>query len=153
MVLDFSSEGHLKIDRNTLIPLYRKQFSFDEKQVHRVVALGKISMVPQHVRIVPRTVYGWKVPPVSRVALLEPQERFTKIENQIAQDPLFSFEKGTVPIIIAKANDKILTICKDKTLGLSQLASYRLIKEVKQQQVKNYNEFSSCTTCKTWKKQ
>ena len=24
------SEGKLKIDRNTLVPLYRKQFSFDE---------------------------------------------------------------------------------------------------------------------------
>ena len=33
------SEGKLKIDRNTLVPLYGTQFSFDEKQVYRVVAL------------------------------------------------------------------------------------------------------------------
>ena len=31
----------LKIDRNTLVPLYRKQFSFDEKQVYRVVAVRR----------------------------------------------------------------------------------------------------------------
>ena len=33
------SVGKLKIDRNILVPLYRKQFSFNEKQVYRVVAL------------------------------------------------------------------------------------------------------------------
>ena len=33
------SENKLKFDRNTLVPLYGKQFSFDEKQVYRVVAL------------------------------------------------------------------------------------------------------------------
>ena len=32
------SESKLKIARNTLVPLFRKQFSFDEKQVYRVVA-------------------------------------------------------------------------------------------------------------------
>ena len=32
------SEGKLKIDRSTLVLLYRKQFSFDEKHVYRVVA-------------------------------------------------------------------------------------------------------------------
>ena len=43
------SEGKLKIDRNILDPLYRKQFSFDENQVYRVVALEKVSIPPQHV--------------------------------------------------------------------------------------------------------
>ena len=32
------SEGKLKINRNTLVPLYKEHFSFDEKQVYRVVA-------------------------------------------------------------------------------------------------------------------
>ena len=32
------SESKLKFDRNTFIHLYRKQFSFDEKQIYRVVA-------------------------------------------------------------------------------------------------------------------
>ena len=63
------SEGKLKIDRNTLVPLHRKQFSFDEKQVYRVVALEKVSIPPQHVMIVPGTIPGWKAPPVARVAL------------------------------------------------------------------------------------
>ena len=43
------SEGKLKIDRNTLVPLYRKQISFREKQVYRVVALERVSVPPQHV--------------------------------------------------------------------------------------------------------
>ena len=85
------SEGKLKIDRNILVPLYRKQFSFDEKQVYRVVALEKVSIPPQRVMIVPGTNPGWKAPPVARVALFEPHERFIDNENQIAQDAIFSF--------------------------------------------------------------
>ena len=87
------SEGKLKIDRNTLVPLHRKQFSFDEKQVYRVVLLEKVSIPPQHVMIVPGTIPGWKAPPVARVALSKPHERFIDNENQKAQDALFSFEK------------------------------------------------------------
>ena len=43
-------------DGNTLVPFYREQFSFDEKQVHQVVALEKVSIPPQHVMIVPSTI-------------------------------------------------------------------------------------------------
>ena len=87
------SEGKLKIDRNILVPLYKKQFSFDEKQVYRVVALERGSIPPRHVMIVPGTIPGWKAPPVARVAWSEPHERFIDNENQIAHDALFSFEK------------------------------------------------------------
>ena len=65
------SKSRLKIDENILVSLYRKPFSFDEKQVYRVVALEKVSIPPQHVMIVPDTILGWKVPPVARVALFE----------------------------------------------------------------------------------
>ena len=61
------SESKLKIDRNILVPVYRKQFSFDEKQVYRVVALEKVSIPPQHVMIVPGTIPHWKAPPIARV--------------------------------------------------------------------------------------
>ena len=134
------SERKLKIDRNTMVPLYRKQFSIDEKQIYRVVALEKVSIPPQHVMIVPGTLPGWKAPPVARVALFEPHERFTDNENQKAQDGLFSFEKGIVPITIANTNDEVSTIYKDTTLGSSQLVSDRLIQETNQNQMKNYNE-------------
>ena len=134
------SEGKLKTDRNILVPFYRKQFSFDEKQVERVVALEKVSIPPQHVRVVPGTIPGWKVPPVARVALFEPHERFINNENQIGQDALFSFEKGIVPLTIANIKDEVLTIYKDTTLGSSQLVSDRLIQEINQKQLKNYNE-------------
>ena len=87
------SESKLKIDRNTLVTLYRKQFSFDEKQVYRVVALEKVSIPPQHAMIVPGTIPGWKAPPVAGVALFETHESFIDNENQIAQDALFSLEK------------------------------------------------------------
>ena len=134
------SEGKLKLDKNTLVPLYRKQFSFDENQVYRVVALEKVSIPPQLVMIVPGTIPVWKVPPAARVALFEPHERFIENENQIAQDALFSFEKGIVPITIANTNDEVLTIYKNTTLGSSQLVSDRLIQEINQKQTKNYNE-------------
>ena len=107
----------MKIDRNTLVPLYRKLFSFDEKQVYGVVALEKVSISPQHFMIVPGRIPGWKAPPVVRVALFEPHERFINKENQIAQDALFSFEKR--PITLAISNDEVLTIYKDTTLGSS----------------------------------
>ena len=134
------SEGKLKIDGNTLVPLYRKQFSFNEKQVYGVVALEKVSIRPQYVMIVSGTIPGWKAPPVTRVALSEPNERLIDDENQIAQDALFSFEKGIVLITTAKTNDEVLTIYKDTTLGSSQLVSDCLIQEINQKQMKNYIE-------------
>ena len=121
------SENKLKIDRNILVPLYRKQFSVDEKQVYRVVALEKVSIPPQHVMIVPGTIPGWKTSPVARVVLFEPHERFIDNENQIAQAALFSFEKGILPITIANTNDEVLTIYKDTTWGSSELVPDRLI--------------------------
>ena len=134
------SEGNLKIDRSKLVPLYRKQFSFDEKQVNRVVALEKIWIAPQHVMIVSGTILGCKARPAAGVVLFEPHERFTITENQIAQNALFSFEKGLVPILIANTNDEVLTIYKDTTSGLSKLESDCLIQEIKEKQMKNYNE-------------
>ena len=74
------------------------------------------------------------------MTLLEPHKRFIENENQIAQDALFSFEKGIVLITIANTNDKGLTIYKDTTLGSSQLVSDRLIQEINQKQMKIYNE-------------
>ena len=134
------SESKLKIDRYTLFPLYRKQISFDEKQVYRVVALEKVSITPQHVMIVPGTIPGWEAPPMARVALFEQHERFIDNENQVAQDALFSFEKGIIPITIANTNDAVLTIHKDTILGSSQLVSDCLIQEINQKSKKNYNE-------------
>ena len=122
-----------------MVPLYRKQFSFDENQIYRVVALEKISIPPQHVMIGPGTIPGWEAPPVARNPLLEPHEQFINNENQIEQDALFRFEKGIVPITIANTNDEVLTIYKDTTLGSSQLVSDRLIQEVNQKQMKEYN--------------
>ena len=86
------SEGTLEIDRNILVP-FTKYFSFDEKQVYRVVAIEKVSIPAQHVMIVPSTIPGSKAPPIARVALFEPHERLTNIENQIAEDALFSYKK------------------------------------------------------------
>ena len=134
------SEGKLKIDRKTLVPFYRKQFSFDENQVYRVVALEKVSIPPQHVMIVPGTIPCWKAPPVARVALFEPHERFINNENELTQDALFSFGKGIVPITVANTNDEDLTIHKDTILRSSQLVSDRLLQEVNQKQMKTYNE-------------
>ena len=133
------SEGKLKIDRNILVPLYRKRFSFDEKQYYRVVALGKVSIPPQHVMIVPGTILGWKTTPVARVALFDPHKRFINIENRIAQDALFSFEKGIVPITISNTIDEVSTIYKDTTMGSFQLVSGRRLQEVNQKQMKDYN--------------
>ena len=126
------SESKLQIERNIMVPLYRKQFLFEEKQVYRVVELEKVSIPPQHVMIVPDAFPGWKAPPVARVALFEPHECFIDNEKQKAQDALFSFEKGIVPITIANINDQLLTIYKDTTLGSSQLVSDRLIQEINQ---------------------
>ena len=89
---------------------------------------------------VPAAIPGWKAPPVTRVALFEPHERFIDNQNQIAQDALFNFEKGIVPITIANTNDEVSTIYKDTTLGSSQLVSDRLIQAIYQKQMKNYNE-------------
>ena len=129
----FFSEIKQKIDENTLVPFYRKQFSFDEKQIFRVVALERNSIPQKYVFVVPGTVPGWKTSPVVRVALFEPHERFINIEKQIAQDALFTIEKG-IAITIDKSQDEILTINKDTTLDSSQLVSNRLIQELNRKQ-------------------
>ena len=74
--------------------------------------------------------------------MFEPRERLIDNENQIAQDALFSFQKGIVLITIANTNDEVSTIYKDTTLGSSQsqLVSDRLIQEINRKQMKNYNE-------------
>ena len=84
--------------------------------------------------IVPGTIPCWKTPPVARVTLFEPHERFINNDNPLAQDALFSFEKETVPITTAKKNDEVLKSYKDTTLGSSQLVSDRLIQEIKNKQ-------------------
>ena len=87
--------------------------------------------------IVPGTIPGWKAPPVPRVALLEPHEGFINNENQIAQETLFSFEKGIVSITIANTNGDFLTLFRITTLGPSQLVSDLLIVKINQKQTKN----------------
>ena len=72
--------------------------------------------------------------------MFEPHERFIDNETQIAQDGLFNFEKRIVPMTKANTNDEVLTIYKDTTLGSSQLVSDRLIQQINQKQMKNYNE-------------
>ena len=94
-----------------MVPFYTKQCSFDENQVNGVAALQKVSLSPKHGMIVPGTIPVWKAPPVARVALYEPHERFINSENQVVQDALFSFEKGIVPITTANTNE-VLAIYK-----------------------------------------
>ena len=87
----------------------------------------------------PGKIPGRKAPPVARVALFETHKRFINNENQIAEVALFSSEKGIVPITIANTNDEVLTTYKDTTLGSSQLVSDRLIQEVNQKQMEDYD--------------
>ena len=90
--------------------------------------------------IVPGTAPGWKAPPVARVASFEPHQQFINNENELAQDSLFSFVKGIVPITKTNTNDEILTIYKETTSGSSHLVSNHLIQEVNQKQMKNYKK-------------
>ena len=92
------------------MPLHRKHFSFDDRQVYRLVALEIVSIPTENDMIVPGTIPVWQAPPVARIVLLEPHERFIKNENQIAQDSQFSFEKGAVPITIANTKYEVSTI-------------------------------------------
>ena len=104
------------------------------------MALENVSIPPKLVMIVSGIIPGWKAPPVERVALFEPHERFINNEKQVGQDALFSFEKRIVPITKANNDDDVLMLYKDTTRGSSQLVSDRLIQEVNKKQVKNYNE-------------
>ena len=90
--------------------------------------------------IVPGAIPGWEAPPIATVRSYALYERFINNENQIAQDALFCFDKGKIPIAVAKTNDEVLTNYKDTTLGSSQLVSDPLIQEKNQKQMKNYNE-------------
>ena len=134
------SEGKLKNDGKTLVPFYGKEFSFDEKQVFREVAIEKVSNPQHHLMIAPGMIPGQKAPPMARVALFEHHELFKNNENQVAQDALSRLEKGIIPITISNTIDEVLKIYKNTTLGLSQLVSDRLIHEMNQKQTRNCNE-------------
>ena len=120
-----------------MVPLYRKQFSRGEKKIFRVVALEKVSIPPKHAMIVPGTILDWKAPPVARVTLFEPHERFINNEKQIARDAMFNFEKRIDPITIANNKDDFLSIYKDTTLGSSKLLSDCLKQGVNWKQKRN----------------
>ena len=104
------SESKLKFDKNTLVPLYRKQFSLDEKQTYLVVALENVSIPAQPVLVAPGTIPGWKGLTVAAVVVFEPHQRLINNECQIAQDALFGFGEGIVPITMANTNDEFLKV-------------------------------------------
>ena len=92
-----------RTDREKPITILKKQFFLDKKQVNQVV-VKKYDSSHKHVMIVPGTRPNWKTPPVARIVLLEPRERFMDTKKQMAQDALFSFENGIVPMILANKN-------------------------------------------------
>ena len=133
------SEGKLKTDKNTFVLLYRRELSFDEKKVYRAVALEKISIPPQHVMIVLGTIPGWKAPPVARVASLNRTSASLIMKVNLDRMHCSVLKEGIFLITIANTKDEVSTIYKHKTMGLSQLVSDRLIQEVNEKQIKDYN--------------
>ena len=53
----------LKLDSNSFVPLYHKQFDYGNDNVFRVISTETLSVPPRHTRIIPAHIPNWKRPP------------------------------------------------------------------------------------------
>ena len=66
----------LKLDTNSFVPLYHKQFDYGNDNVFRVISTETLSVPPGHTRIIPAHIPNWKRPPIQVCALFETRDKF-----------------------------------------------------------------------------
>ena len=85
----------LKLDSNSFLPLYHKQFEYGHDNVFRVIATDTLSVPPGHTRIIPAHIANWKRPPIQVCAPFEPKDKFEPNNEVTAPNvPLRSYPRG-----------------------------------------------------------
>ena len=81
----------LKLDSNSFVPLYHKQYEYGHDDVFRVISTETLSVPPGHTRIIPAHIPNWKRPPIQVCALFEPKDKFESNNEVSAPHVLFDF--------------------------------------------------------------
>ena len=111
----------LKLDSNSSVPLYYKQFDYGNDNVFRVISTETLSVPPGQKRIIPAHIPNWKRPPIQLYALFEPRDKFAPNKDVSAQNVFFDFTEEVIPIAIDNKTEEEITIYKNTTLGFSEI--------------------------------
>ena len=120
----------LKLDSNSFVPLYHKQFDYGNDNVFRVISTETRSVPPGHSRIIPAHIPNWKRPPKQVCALFEPRDKFESNNEVSATNVLFDLTEEVIPIAIDNKTEEEITIYKSTTLGLSEIVPEAVINNI-----------------------
>ena len=120
----------LKLDSNSFVPLYHKQYDQGNDNVFRVISTETLSVPPGHTRIILAHIPNWKRPPIQVCALFEPKDKFEPNNEVSAPIVLFDLAEEVIPIAIDNKTEEEITLYKNKTLGLSEIVPEAVIKNI-----------------------
>ena len=110
----------LKLDSNSFVPLYHKQFSYGNDEFFEVISTETLSVPPGHTRILPAHIPNWKRPPIQICAILEPKDKFQPNNDVSAPNVLFDLTQEVFLIAIDNKTGGYITIYKNTALGFSK---------------------------------
>ena len=120
----------LKLNSNSFVPLYHKQFDYGNDNVFRVISTETHSVPPGHSRIIPAHIPNWKRPPKRVCALFEPRDKFESNNEVSAPNVLFDLTEEVIPIAIDNKTEDEITIYKSTTLGFSEIVPEAVINDI-----------------------
>ena len=120
----------LKLDSNSFVPLYHKQFEYGHDNVFCVISTETLSVPRGRSRIIPTHLPNWKWPPIQVCALFEPKDKFEP--NNKVSEPivLFGLTEEVIPIAINNKTEEEITIYKNTTLGFSEILPEAVINNI-----------------------
>ena len=110
----------LKLDSNSFVPLYHKQFEYGHNNVFRVLATETLSVPPGHTRIIPAHIANWKRPPIQVCALFERKDKLDSNNEVSAPNVLFDLTEEVIPIAVNSKPEEEITTYKNKALQFYQ---------------------------------
>ena len=120
----------LKLDSNSFVPLYHKQFDYGNDNVFRVISLETLSVPPGHTRIIPSHIPSRKRVPIQLCALFEPKDKFEPNNEVSAPNVLFDLREEVIPIAIDNETEEEITIYKNTTLGFAEIVPEAVLNNI-----------------------
>ena len=119
----------LKLDSNSFVPLYQKQFEYGHDDVFRVIPTETLTVPPGHTRIIPAHIPNWRRPPIQVWALFEAKDKFEPNYEVSAPNVLFELTEEVIPIAFNNKTEEEITIYKNTALGFSQISPESVIND------------------------
>ena len=96
----------LKLDSNSIVPLYHNQFEYGHDNVFGVISTETLSVPTGHSRIISAHLPNWKRPPIQVCALFEPTDKFEPNNEVFASNVLFDLTEEVIPLAINNKTEK-----------------------------------------------